>query len=129
MPRKDGCRAAVLRVETRAASSRITIYFESNHTLLRVEPQSLSVRTTLREACAACMSAMVSGHETHRTGLPEDRTARKTGHIALSPSTPFTRPSSRWRLSTARAERYTVLAVQAAGATGVASDGSHRGAY
>ena len=73
MPRRDGRRAAVLRVETRAASSRITIYFESNHTLLRVEPQSLSVRTTLREACAACMSAMVSGHETHRTGLPEDQ--------------------------------------------------------
>ena len=84
------------------ASSRTTVCFELKHGLFRVESNSASSRTTLREACAVCTSAMVPWHETYRTGLPEGRMARKTGHIARSPSIGSTRSSSRWWVSTAR---------------------------
>ncbi len=39
MPHRDARRAVVLRVEPQSASSRTTIYFESNHSQLQVKPQ------------------------------------------------------------------------------------------
>ncbi len=88
MLQRDDCRAVMLRVEPRSASSRTTFCFESNHVLLRVEVRSASSRTTLREAYPACTSAVVQWHETHRAGLPEGRVDRRTGHLARPPSMP-----------------------------------------
>lgn len=69
------------------ASGRTKVCFESNHGLFRVEPRSISSRTTLWEACAACTSAMVPWHEAHRAGLPEDLIAiERTSHSPSIPS-------------------------------------------
>ena len=48
MAHSDCRRAIIFRPKLRAASSRITLYFESNHILLRLEPHSASTRTTVR---------------------------------------------------------------------------------
>lgn len=99
-------------------SNQTMVCFEPNHALLRVEPLSTSSRTTLREACVACTSATAPWHETYRTGLPEDRIAKRTGHIA--PGRQVVGGSAE------RGEEYTVLPVQAAGETGGGSSCRHR---
>ena len=118
MPRWDCRRAVILRTEPRSASTRTRFCFESNQILFRVEPHSASGRTTLREACVACTSATAPWHETYRTGLPEDRIAKRTGHIA--PGRQVVGGSAE------RGEEYTVLPVQAAGETGGGSSCRHR---
>jgi hypothetical protein len=53
-------------------SGRTTVCFELIQSLLRVDTESASGRTTLREASVACASATEPWHVRHGIGFPED---------------------------------------------------------
>ena len=117
MPRWDCRRAVILRTEPRSASSRTRFCFESNHILLRAEPHfgkhAQHVRQQRRRGMKPIESACL------KTELPEEQDTHSLVilHQAVKPLA---------AQYSAGGEKCTVLPVQAAGETGVESDGSHR---